>query len=209
MLNRRIVRIFYMYFIQLCFICRPEDSSVLEDAGIEPRTIETLVLEVRRSNHLARSYPQGQISSTTRLDLIHKARYHPQLGQISSPRLDIIRSSAGSHPQGQISATTQLDLIHKLNQISFTTRLDLIHKARSHPQLDWISSTRPDLIHHSSGSHPEGQISSTARLDLIHKARSHSQLGWISFKTWLDLIHRLDFIYVTLIYKRKIRDLRK
>ncbi len=29
-----------MYFIQLCFICcRPSDSTVSEDAGIEPRTV--------------------------------------------------------------------------------------------------------------------------------------------------------------------------
>jgi hypothetical protein len=27
---------FIMYFIQHCFICRPSDSSVSEDAGIEP-----------------------------------------------------------------------------------------------------------------------------------------------------------------------------
>ncbi len=35
-----------------------------EDAGIEPRTIATLALAVRRSHHSARSHPQ------TRLDLI-------------------------------------------------------------------------------------------------------------------------------------------
>ncbi len=28
-----------------------------EDAGIEPRTVATLALTARRSNHLARSYP--------------------------------------------------------------------------------------------------------------------------------------------------------
>ncbi len=38
-----------MYDIQHCFICRPSDSTVSEDAGIEPL---------------------GQISSTVRLDLI-------------------------------------------------------------------------------------------------------------------------------------------
>jgi hypothetical protein len=27
-----------MYFIQHCFVCRPSDSTVSEDAGIEPRT---------------------------------------------------------------------------------------------------------------------------------------------------------------------------
>jgi hypothetical protein len=33
-------------------------SSVAEDAGIESRTVATLALACRRSNHLARSHPQ-------------------------------------------------------------------------------------------------------------------------------------------------------
>ncbi len=28
---------FFLYFIQHCFVCRPSDSTVSEDAGIEPR----------------------------------------------------------------------------------------------------------------------------------------------------------------------------
>jgi hypothetical protein len=32
------------YFSQHSFICRPSDSSVSEDAGIEPRTVVTLTL---------------------------------------------------------------------------------------------------------------------------------------------------------------------
>ncbi len=47
-----------MYCIQHCFICRPSDSTVSEDAGVEPRTVATSALEVRRSNHSARSHPQ-------------------------------------------------------------------------------------------------------------------------------------------------------
>ncbi len=31
----------FMYFIQHCFICRPSDSTVPTDAGIEPRTVST------------------------------------------------------------------------------------------------------------------------------------------------------------------------
>jgi hypothetical protein len=31
----------FMYDIQHCFICRPSDSTVSEDAGIEPRTVAT------------------------------------------------------------------------------------------------------------------------------------------------------------------------
>jgi hypothetical protein len=33
-----------------CFICRPSDSTVPEDVGIEPRTVATSALAVRRSN---------------------------------------------------------------------------------------------------------------------------------------------------------------
>ncbi len=33
-----------MYVIQHCFICRPSDFTVSEDAGIEPRTVATLAL---------------------------------------------------------------------------------------------------------------------------------------------------------------------
>ncbi len=74
---------FFMYNIQHCFTCRPSDSTVSEDAGIEPRTVAT-----RRSSHSARSYPQlGQISSTTRLDLIHN-------GQISSTNKPVTRWSS-------------------------------------------------------------------------------------------------------------------
>jgi hypothetical protein len=37
-----------MYFIQHCFVCRPLDSTVSEDAEIEPRTVATSALAVRR-----------------------------------------------------------------------------------------------------------------------------------------------------------------
>jgi hypothetical protein len=33
----------FMYDIQHCFICRPSDSTVSEDAGIEPRTVVKVV----------------------------------------------------------------------------------------------------------------------------------------------------------------------
>jgi hypothetical protein len=46
----------FMYDIQHCFICRP--STVSEDAGIEPRTVATTALAVRRFNHSVRSHPQ-------------------------------------------------------------------------------------------------------------------------------------------------------
>ncbi len=46
---------FFWIFIQHCFICRPSDSTVSEDAGIKPRTVATLALAVKHSNHSARS----------------------------------------------------------------------------------------------------------------------------------------------------------
>ncbi len=49
---------FFMYNIQHCFICRPSDSTVSDDAGIGPRIVATTALAVRRSNHSARSHPQ-------------------------------------------------------------------------------------------------------------------------------------------------------
>ncbi len=47
----------FIYDIQHCFICRPSDSTVLEDAGIELWTVAITALAVRRSNHSARSHP--------------------------------------------------------------------------------------------------------------------------------------------------------
>ncbi len=55
---------FVLFFDQHCLICLPLDSNVSADAGIEPRTVATLALAVRRFNlsdidliHLARPYP--------------------------------------------------------------------------------------------------------------------------------------------------------
>ncbi len=47
--NKRIFRIFKMYFVQHCFICRPLDFTVSEDAEIKPRFVSSLALAVRRS----------------------------------------------------------------------------------------------------------------------------------------------------------------
>ncbi len=52
---------FFTNVIQQCFICRPLDSTLSEDTGIETRTVAslaTLALTARRSNHSARSKPQ-------------------------------------------------------------------------------------------------------------------------------------------------------
>ncbi len=60
-----------MYFIQHCFICRPSDSTVSEDALIEPRTVATSALAIRRSSHTATSHPHSAKSHP------HSATSHP------------------------------------------------------------------------------------------------------------------------------------
>jgi hypothetical protein len=47
---------FFMYFIQHFFIFRPSDSTVSEDAGIEPKTVATLTFTSIRSNLSAESH---------------------------------------------------------------------------------------------------------------------------------------------------------
>jgi hypothetical protein len=67
-----------MYIIQHCFICVPSDSTVSEDARIEPKTVATLALTAGRSNHLARSHPHLARSHP------HLARSHPHLARSHS-----------------------------------------------------------------------------------------------------------------------------
>ena len=86
-----------MYDIQHCFICRPSESSVSEDAWIEPRTVATTALAV---------------ALTTRIDLIQTRldRIHTRLDLIYT-RLDLIH--------------TRLDLIHT-RIVLIHSRLDFI-----------------------------------------------------------------------------------
>ena len=56
-LLQHLTLLFCMYFIKHWFICRPSDSTVSEDAEIEPRTVATSALAVRSSNHSAKSHP--------------------------------------------------------------------------------------------------------------------------------------------------------
>jgi hypothetical protein len=65
--NRGII-LYFIFYICTVFntapSAAPSGSTLSEDAGIEPRTVATPALAVRRSNHRARSHP-------------HKARSHP------------------------------------------------------------------------------------------------------------------------------------
>ncbi len=56
---------FFTYFILHCFICRPSDSPVLLDAGIEPRTVAlTSRLDLIQGGNSARGgFPQSRQST--------------------------------------------------------------------------------------------------------------------------------------------------
>ncbi len=160
---------FSMYDIQHCFICRPSDYTVSEDAGVEPRTAATAVLAVRRSNHLGyNASTLGNISST--LGYISST-----LGYISYTH-GYISSTAGyiSSTLGYISST--LDYISStlgyisstLSHISFT--LSYISS-----KLGYISSTLGYI------SSTLGYISSTlsyisSTLGYILSEQTHSYL---------------------------------
>ncbi len=60
-----------------------------EDVGIEPRSVATSALAVRRSNHSARSHPPRLDLINIRLDLIHKSAIDPSTNSaISHPHVD-------------------------------------------------------------------------------------------------------------------------
>ncbi len=67
------VGIFFMYVLYSTLLHLPllRFHAVSEDVGIEPRTVATSALAVRRSKHSATSHPQIYISFTN-LHLIHR-----------------------------------------------------------------------------------------------------------------------------------------
>ncbi len=98
------------YYIQHCFICRPSDSTVPTDAGIEPRTVAT-----------------GQSDAlTTRLDIIRSRLdlIRTRLDLIRS-RLDLIRSRLDLIRIRLDLIRTRLDLIRKLDLIMYSDVLFL------------------------------------------------------------------------------------
>ncbi len=76
----------FMHLIQRCFICRLSDSTVSEDAGIEPAGLSRLFL-----HWLPDALTNWLDLIHTRLDLIHT-----RLDLIPT-RLDLIHTSARSH----------------------------------------------------------------------------------------------------------------
>ncbi len=134
--------------LEHCFICRPSDSAVPEDAGIKPKTVRLcMALAVRRYNHCVRSHPQlGWISSLS--DKLYLARLNLiPVGQISISGGQISSHSAGSH-------LCRLDLI----PLQISSLSDKLHLAR------------PDLI-------PVVQILSPTWLDLLPFGQISIQLG--------------------------------
>jgi hypothetical protein len=54
---------FFVYGYRTASSAAPSDSTVSEDAGIQPRSVATSALTVRRSNHSARSHPHPLLDS--------------------------------------------------------------------------------------------------------------------------------------------------
>ncbi len=100
-----------LYSTPFHFICRRSDSPVSEDAGIEPRTVATLALAVRRSNHSARSHPQ------IRLDLIQ-----------TFPQFSII-TQAGSVVRKPVGSSAQPDNVGRVLNVNPRLTQPLHHQA--------------------------------------------------------------------------------
>jgi hypothetical protein len=98
---------FNMYFIQHCFICRPSDSTVSEDAEIKYRTVATWSLTFRHSNHSARSHSDSARSHPysakshphSARSPLHSARSHPHAAKSYPHSARSHQRSATSHPK--------------------------------------------------------------------------------------------------------------
>ncbi len=157
---------FSMYCIQHCFICRPSDSIVSEDAGIEPRTVATSALAASQT-----LLPFGQISSiigqiSSKLSYTVKKAFRysrPQLGchLPTSPSAGIIYICRHQPPPPRESLVSDIPARDGNIEKLFLQCRSNPHSARSHP--------------HSARSHP-------------HSVRSHPQLGQISSHKIFTLI---------------------
>ncbi len=133
-----------MYDIQHCFICRPTDSTVSEDAGIKPRTVVTTALAVRGSNHSARSYPHSaRFHPLSARSHPHSARSHPLSARFHPHSARSHPLSARFHPHSGDLIHAQLDLIH----ISFITIycISLFHQCQQHV-LAFIVTPYPNWV---------------------------------------------------------------
>ncbi len=183
-----------MYFIQHCFICGLSDSTVSEGAGIEPMTVATSALAVRRSSHSATSHSLlGYISSTLAtshphsLHLINTRYISSTLGYMSSTLATSHQHSATSHPH---SATS-----HPHSATSHpNSATSHSYSATSHP----LSATS---YPHSTTSHPHSATSySHSDTSNPVSATSYPHSATVHLiHTRLHLIHsRLHLIYTRL-----------
>ncbi len=195
-----------MHVIQHCFVCRPPDSTVSEYAGIEPNTVATLALTVKRSNHSARLGEK----------YLQCARSHPY--------------SARSHPYSARSHPTRLYLLHDdlLDFLLVTCYLfydatlalsvkNYNHSARSHSHM--VKSHPYSAISHlySAISHSDSTISHPhLGISHPHSIISHPRWTLLAFLLVICFMMRLwhcqskalttglDFIYtqIDLIHNR-------
>ncbi len=106
-------RLFKGRFFVHCFFCRPSDSTMSVDAGIERRTVVTYALTSRRSNHSSRSHPHSARSHPrSARSHPHLTRSHPHSARSHSHSARSHPLSARSHPNSADHIQTRLDLIH-------------------------------------------------------------------------------------------------
>ncbi len=106
---------FFMYDIQHCFICRPSDSTMSGDAGIEPGTVATTALAVRRSNHSAKSHPHSAKSHPP------SAKSHPLSAKSHPPSAKSHPPSAKSHPLQNVRHGRDPTLIRDVARLMLDT----------------------------------------------------------------------------------------
>jgi hypothetical protein len=61
---------FFVHYIQHCFSCRPSDSTVSEDARIEPKTVATLALATQCVVCIVQTLLAKDVRSSSTLQII-------------------------------------------------------------------------------------------------------------------------------------------
>jgi hypothetical protein len=119
-----------MYFIQHCFICHPSDSTVSEDAGIEPRKVGTLALAFRPSNHLAKFHPGCSMSKwLARWSAVRQSRVRFPTGTPpSAQQEENYLPRCRSHLPSSGRKNTQQENIPRKNNVCIVREITKINK---------------------------------------------------------------------------------